>query len=253
MATVRNRNGILHIEWYDPSEKRNASKTTGLQATESNLKKAGKYAKQLQEAIDQEYKKQKLIGIKRVTLKEAFDHFKRNNQDKHPKTIADYDRFYKKFTETFDEGLACSNINKLNVEDWLLQIKKFKLAQNTIHGYGKQLNHFLNFLFEYNYTPTFKINREVKTRAKVKEKIVFSDVALDKIVKGLGVKNTNFVTTILLLLYTGLRSSDILSIEVENIDLENRILRYYSPKRKKFREIAFHKKLVPVLSGRNCH
>jgi integrase len=250
MATVRNRNGILHIQWYEPFEKKLSSKSTGLVYTESNYKKATKYAKQLQESIDREYQKQRAIGIKRVTIKEAFAHFKRNNQDKHPKTIADYDRFYNKFIETFDEGLACSTINKLNVEDWLLKIKRLKLAQNTIHGYGKQLNHFLNFIFEYNYTTPFKINREVKTKPMVKEKIVFSDVALDKIVKGLGVKNTNFVTTIMLLLYTGLRSSDVLSIEVENIDLKNRILKYYSPKRKKFREIAFHTKLVPILESR---
>lgn len=250
MATVRNRKGILHIQWYDPFEKRVSSKTTGLQATESNIKKSERYSKQFQDAIDREYKKQKVIGIKRVSIKEAFVHFKRNNQDKHHKTIADYDRFYKKFTETYDEGSACSNINKLNVEDWLLHIKKLKLAQNTIHGYGKQLNHFLNFLFEYNYTPPFKINREVKTRAKVKDKIVFSDAALDKIVKGLADKNSNFVTSIMLLLYTGLRSSDILTIEVENIDSKNRILKYYSPKRKKFREIAFHNKLVFVLNNR---
>ena len=250
MATIRNRNGILHIQWYDPFEKRLASKTTGLPATDANLKKAKHYAKQLQAVIDREHRKQGEIGIKRVTLKEAFAHFKRNNQNKHPKTIADYDRFYKKFTEKFDKNFACSSLNKIKVEEWLNEIKRLKLAQNTIHGYGKQLNHFLNFLFEYNYTTPFKINREVKTRPQVKEKIIFSDVALDKIVSGLSEKNSNFTTAITLLLYTGLRSSDILTISVENIDIENRILKYYSPKRKKYREIAFHKKLVPVLKSR---
>ncbi len=250
MASVRNRNGILHVEWYDPFERRNTSKTTGLPATDANYKKAKKYANHLQDAIDHEYGKQRKVDIRRVTLREAFAHFKKNNQSKHQKTIADYDRFYKKFIENFDEGSACSRINKTNVEDWLNDIKQLQLAQNTIHGYGKQLNHFLNFLFEYNYTIPFKINREVKTKPQVKEKIIFSDVALDKIVRGLGNKNSNFTTAVLLLLYTGLRSSDILTIKVENIDVGNRILKYYSPKRKKYREVAFHKKLVPVLKSR---
>jgi len=96
----------------------------------------------------------------------------------------------------------------------------------------------------------FKINREVKTRPEVKEKIIFTDEDLQKVVKGLKAKNSNFQTTIFLLMYTGLRSSDILNITCENIDIQNRILRYYSPKRKKYREIAFHRKLLPLLKKR---
>ena len=50
--------------------------------------------------------------------------------------------------------------------------------------------------------------------------------------------------------YTGLRPSDILTITGKDIDFPNRVLKYYSPKRKKFREIAFHEKLVPILRKR---
>jgi integrase len=41
-----------------------------------------------------------------------------------------------------------------------------------------------------------------------------------------------------------------MTINVEDIDLQNRIMKYYSPKRKKFREIAFHERLVPILRKR---
>lgn len=250
MAMIRERGNIWHIQWYDPFEKKVTSKSTGLPATESNYKKAQRYAKQFQEKLSQKYRKQKELGLERASLDEAFEHFKQNNQGKNPKTLEDYDRFYKKFTQTFDKKLPCTSINKLNVEAWLNEIKKLNYAQNTIHGYGKQLNHFLNFLFEYNYTPMFKINREVKTRPEVKEKIIFTDEDLHKIIKGLKDKNSNFQTTIFLLAYTGLRPSDILNITDENIDLRNRILRYYSPKRKKYREVAFHEKLLAVFRRR---
>ena len=179
-----------------------------------------------------------------------YDHFLRNNQNKNPKTKKDYERFFKKFTETFDENTPCSSINKLLVEDWLNEIKQLPLAKNSIHAYGKQLVHFMNFLFEYNYTPMFKINREVKTKPEIKEKIVFRDEDIYKIFDGLKEKNSNFKTMIYLLFYTGLRSSDILTITKQKIDLENRIINYYSPKRKKHREIAFHEDLVPVLRDR---
>ena len=250
MAIIRERGGIWHIQWYDPFEKKVTSKSTGLTATDSNYKKAQRYAKQFQEKLSQKYRKQKELGVQRVSLEEAFEHFKRNNQGKNPKTIEDYDRFFKKFTETFNKSLPSTSINKLNAEAWSNEIKKLNYAQNTIHAYGKQLNHFLNFLFEYNYTPMFKINREVKTRPEVKEKIIFTDEDLDKVLKSLKNKNSNFQTAIFLLVYTGLRPSDILNITDENIDLKNRVLRYYSPKRKKYREVAFHEKLMTVLRKR---
>jgi integrase len=63
-------------------------------------------------------------------------------------------------------------------------------------------------------------------------------------------KNSNFKTAINLLMYTVLRSSDILTIQKSDIDIKNRILRYYSPKRKRFREVAFHDKLLPILKSR---
>ena len=250
MAIVRKRGEILHIQWYDPLLKKVMSLSTGLPANETNMHKAEKYAKQFQNKITHDYARKKEIGIHRITIKEAFDHFKQINQNKHPSTIIDYKRFYKKFTETFIENLSCTAINKLNVENWLMEIKKLDLSKNSIHGFGKQLNHFLNFLFEYNYTTMFKINSEVKTKPEIKEKIIFSDEDLTIIQKEMGEKNTNFKTAINLLMYTGLRSSDILNIQKSNIDLKNRTLRYYSPKRKKHREVAFHKKLIPILKVR---
>lgn len=55
---------------------------------------------------------------------------------------------------------------------------------------------------------------------------------------------------IYLAFYTGLRSSDILSIKAEKVDLENRVMSYYSPKRKVYRRIAFHSELLPILRSR---
>ena len=45
----------------------------------------------------------------------------------------------------------------------------------------------------------------------------------------------------------GLRSSDILNINKKTLDFKNKTLRYYSPKHKKFREIAFHNDLAGIL------
>jgi integrase len=250
MATIIKRRNIFHIQWYDPLSKKITSKSTGLEVSANNYKKVELYANKLQQELTKRNNELKKIGIKSVRIQDAFDHFLENNQYKHPKTIYDYHRFYKKFTDKFDPSLPTSIITKLSVERWLNEIKKLPLAKNSIHGYGKQCVHFLNFLFEYNYTPMFKINREVRTRPEIKEKIVFRDEDIIKIFDGFEGKNSNFITTIYLLFYTGLRSSDIITLTVDRIDFNERKFSYYSTKRKKFREVAFHKDLIPILKSR---
>jgi integrase len=250
MAIVLQKGEILYLQWYDAIAKKVKTKSTGMVVNDTNIKKAEAIAKRLQEELTSKRKKLRRLGIQKVTIKDAKEHFLRNNQNKHPKTIKDYERFFKKFTETFEEDFSSTSINKIKIEDWLIEIKSMDRSLNTIHSYGKQLNHFLNFLFEYHYTPWFKINKEVKTRPEVKEKIIFTDEAITAIFKNLKLKNSNFQTTVYILFYTGLRSSDILSINANNVDLKNKIIHYYSPKRKKFREVAFHKDLLASLKKR---
>ena len=50
--------------------------------------------------------------------------------------------------------------------------------------------------------------------------------------------------------YTGLRSSDLLTITVARVDLQNNVLSYYSPKTKKYFQIPFHSKLSDILKAR---
>lgn len=248
MAIVIKRGSLLHVQWYDSVTRKNVTKSTGLIATDANMKKAETYAKKLQHELSKRTDELKQIGVQKISIRNAFEHFLRNNQNKHWKTIKDYWRFYNKFVEHFDENQPCTNISKVDVEGWLNMIKQLPQQKNSIHGYGKQCYHFLNFLFEYSYTPMFKINRDVKTRPEVKEKIIFTDEDITKIFNGLESKNKNFATAIYMLFYTGLRSSDILSIQREKIGLVNSTVSYYSPKRKKYREIPFHSALQNMLS-----
>jgi integrase len=96
----------------------------------------------------------------------------------------------------------------------------------------------------------FKINRDIKTKPEVKDKIVFTDVHIKKIRKNLLHLNLNQRTTVMLLLFTGLRPSDILSFTGEKIDLKKRMIKYFSSKTRKNRQIYFHKELIPILRQR---
>jgi len=249
MASIYNKKGMLYISWWDWSQSKTKNRSLKMSNTVKNRKTADEFAKKFQKELDKKKETAQSTGLLQgASISEAFTHFKKNNAHKNIKTIKDYDRFYKKFTERFSEDTPCSSITKLGIEDWINETKNLSLSQNTKHGYYKQLNHFMNFLFEYSYTQMFKINRDVKIRAELKEKIIMTDEHITQIFNGLPEKNDNFKVTIHLLFYTGLRSSDILTIEADKIDLKNRIISYYSPKRKKFREVVFHKDLDVILS-----
>ena len=96
----------------------------------------------------------------------------------------------------------------------------------------------------------FVINRDVKPKPEKTEKITFSKNDLVKIFDGLKNKSSVFKAAIYILYYTGLRPSDILSFDRRKIDLDNRTIRYYSLKRKIYREVAFHSSLLPILQER---
>ncbi len=248
MASVFTKRGILYISWWDSSENKSKTRSLRMKDTQVNKRLAEQFAKKFQnELIIQNQRKVDSVGAGGVTLEEAFSHFKKNNESKNIKTIKDYDRFFKKFTEFFAIDMLCREITKLKIEDWLNEIKKLSLSQNSKYDYYKQLNHFLNFLFEYNYTNMFVINKDVKPRPEIKEKIVFTESDIELIFKNLSGKNENFILAIYLLFYTGLRSSDVLTIHSEKIDIKERVLRYYSPKRKIYREVPFHTNLSPIL------
>lgn len=251
MASIYNKNGVLYVSWWDWAENRTKNRSLKMKDSVINRREAKVFAKKLQKELDaQKTDSNKSALTKGSTIKKAFEHFKENNATKHYKTIKDYDRFYSKFTETFNENSGCSTINKISAESWINELKKLSFSKNTIHGYYKNFSHFLNFLFEYSYIPMFKINQDVRTKAEVKEKIVFTDEDIVNIFSQIKEKKQNFKTMIYFLFYTGLRPSDIYRIKVEDINTNTQMVKYYSQKRKEFREIPFHNDLVPILNSR---
>lgn len=250
MATVYKKNNKIYISFYDPSIGRGRDRSTGLEYNRENLKLAKQIADQLQSAITKQSEQFKSLGIERVTIDTAFQHFKNINADKNLKTIKEYDWFYKRFTEKFSIESSCTIITKLSTESWLADIRKLSYQKNTLYSYCKVLKKFLGFLFEYNYTPVFKINKDMLIKPEVKQIITFSNEDMKKYFNNMQNKNPNFQTTMYLLFYTGLRPSDIYNLKVEDINLENNTFQYYSEKSKEYFSVPIHKDLIPILKTR---
>ncbi len=128
----------------------------------------------------------------------------------------------------------CLIINKRVAEDFLLWLISLKhLQQNTKYRIQKNFLKFLRFLFEYEYiSKMFLINRDVKSRAKVGEPLIFNYENRQNIVDDLSnkEKNGNFRTMIMLLMYTGLRPSDVINVTTDQIHLEKMEIKFYSSK-----------------------
>lgn len=243
MAIVIKRGKTLYIQWYDPLKKKTCSISTRLNSNYENLRLAKQKAKEIQDKLSIEFKKVRSNVLRETTIQNAFDHFLKLNQDKKEKTIRDYKRFFVFFKKFFCADTVVSVVNKISYESWLMDIKSLHLQPNSIHAIGKQGNHFLNFLFEYDYIDIFRVNRNVKTRPQVKPKIVFNNGDLITIFETLNSKKENFVKLVHVLYYTGLRSKDILTIRRENVDTKQKTFSYYDNKRKIWRTVPYHSKL----------
>lgn len=250
MASVYRKKNLIYISFYDPTTGKSRDRSTGLAYTKSNLKLAKDMAKQLQRKLDEEKENHRSLKIEKITIQLAFDHFKQINGDKNEKTLKEYDWFFKRFTEYFDPKSQCTAIDKRSTEIWLSSLRQFNYSKNSLHSYTKVLKKFLGFLFEYSYTPVFKVNKDVLHKPEVKPIITFDDEDIKLIFNNLSEKNVNFTTTIYLLFYTGLRPSDIYEIKVEDIDLKRGVFKYYSPKTKEHFIVPIHNELLPELKRR---
>lgn len=250
MASVYKKGKRIYISWYDPFEGKTKNRSTGLEYSKENFQKAKLIAKTLQAEIDKNVMERNRLGIKRNSVASSIEHFLRVNSNKHKSTIYEYNHFFQLFTKKFDVKDPVTIINKTNCEEWLISLREYNYQQNTLYGFTKVLKKYLNFLFEYNYIPMFKLNSDVVYKPEVKDIIVFSEEDISKILNSLDTKNNNFRTMIYLLLYTGLRPSDIYRITVKDIDFKNRTLRYYSEKTRQYFEVPFHRELEIVLKER---
>lgn len=241
-----------YISYVDPDTGKTRTRSTKLLATRENKEEAKKVKKELEEFIEKRTKELDSLFINRKSIAEAFRHFQKLNSGNAANTLYDYTSFYEKLKEKFNPTDPCTIINKLSAEDWIIHIKQKDRQPNTIFNWYKTFNKFLNFLFEYSYIPMFMINKKIKPRQEVKSIRVFDKGDLNEILTRLDEKekNSNFRTMIYLLAYSGLRPSDVIDIEKEDINLKDMLLTYYSSKTTKEFIVPLFPELKPILEKR---
>lgn len=291
MATkfYRPNSKYIWIKWYDPETKKPVRRSTAdlirpngqispcLKGIKKDEKLAEKICDEIESAKKLNLTKSYFVPLSDSeagykSIDEAYKHFLKNNNKKSAATKYEFKNFFKVFSKYFPGNSPCNVIDKLSVENFLLSLseevykKKVKdketnkvteiylpYSKNSIYILQKNMNKFLDFLFEYEYLDKyFKINKDIKHKPEVKRKIIFSDNHINDILDQVDKENSNRKTAIYLLCYSGLRSSEILSIQIEDIDFNNQVFEYYSSKAKKYIKVPIHPFLIDIFkeSGR---
>jgi integrase len=249
---TRKKSKYIWLKYYDKTIKNYHRESTKFTDTKEGWRKAKELLKEVNAGIVLGYKVTESTNPGNViTIKDCYNHFKVQLAGKSKSTQDEYERFYKRFTDHFPETIDCKKITRPEIEKYLASIKALpKLQRNTKHIYYKNTKRFLNFLFDNEYIPFFKISKDFYIKPEVKDILVFEISDIKIILESLPKKNGNFQTMIYLLLYTGLRPSDLINVRVEDINFIEATLKYYSPKTDEHRTVPIHQELIPLLKNR---
>ena len=242
--------GMWYVRYKDPLSKRWKGISTGLKMSSNNLQLAkeirDKFFEDLTESLENE--------CKPGSLESAFNEFYKLNSNKSESTKSTYNYYFDYFKRHFDISQPCLSVNKLTAEKFLMWLQSLEeLSTNTKYGIQKNFKKFLRFLFEYNYLPrVFYLNKDVLIKRQESEPIIFTEKDRKKILDKLDEedKNLNFKLETYLLLYTGLRPSDIIGLTKEQIDLKKMEIRFYSSKTGSWFVRPLHPALKPILKER---
>ncbi|MDP3150353.1 MAG: site-specific integrase [Ignavibacteria bacterium] len=244
--------GYWYIRYKDPMSFKWKAVSTKLKSTRRNLQLAQKF----RDELFAEIKKHENIRYRQGDVQYAFTRFKKINANKEDSTKRTYDIFYGYLTQKIKPETPCIVIDKQMAEDFLLWLSSLNhIQQNTKFGIQKNFLKFLRFLFEYEYIPKmFIINRDMKTRAKVSDPLIFTNSDRQGIIDSLSKeeKNGNFRTMIMLLMYTGLRPSDLINVTTDQVDLDKMEIKFYSSKIDKWFIRPIHPSLKEILFSRKA-
>lgn len=171
------------------------------------------------------------------------------------------------FEEYLKKGIAKgtlynieSKFKKLSsLDDYIISDIKLLILQNFMdnlkvsYGTKKSYKSLLNVIFDFalknDFITSNKVNFiEIGKKETVIERIPFSQEEINILWDNV---NVHYVDTILILLYTGMRISELLSLKNEDIDLENRIIHIRESKTEAgIRDIPIHHKIFNLFINR---
>jgi integrase/recombinase XerD len=161
------------------------------------------------------------------TIRELYEDFQLENRVKNlsDMTIRYYEQNLVHFFRFINEIEInyVREIEKKNVDKYIMWLKKRGLKATTINTYMRATRSFLYFAMRENYLIKFEINL---IKADKQQKEPYSEEDIKKLIKKPNIRECGFVehrnwVLVNYLLETGNRLNTVLNLKVEDIDYEN--------------------------------
>lgn len=184
-------------------------------------------------------------AMNNIKFKELYDEWFSRKADKVSRsTIDGYKSMFKK----------CSDLHDMAFKDIRTEHLQKIVDENAhmSHVSLQQLKTFLNMLYTYAQRYDFEKNYskfvELPAKKQPKKKATYSKKEIDRFWQNLDVE---CVDIMLMLLYTGVRATELFELKNENIHLEER---YFFVEKSKtpagIRNVPIHKKVLPLFEAR---
>ncbi|MCI7448697.1 MAG: tyrosine-type recombinase/integrase [Blautia sp.] len=165
-------------------------------------------------------------------------------------TIKTYNDHFKIFAKFAHESQPIRNIKPQIVDDYILFLRdSYNWQDVTINSHLRSLRAFLYYCMSMKMMPEFKIQL-IKAEKKIKE--TYSDAELELLLKKPNLAYCNFTeykTWVFenYLLATGNRISTALNVKIQDVDLENGVIRLAKTKNRKQQLIPLSHALAEIL------
>lgn len=233
--------------------------TTGWELDEKNKKhkqimKTLGYCSTRKEAMQMlaEYNKNPYdLTHKDITFAEVYEIWSTEHFKKHPSTRTPTTSMYKYCTALYDMKMKDIRLPHLQTIMNALEGKSratqtvVKTIFNNIFGYCMK-----NDIIQKDYSQY--VQKTFTTKKSVHDKY-FTQEQIKAIINNQNFthRGSNYADTVLILLYTGMRINELLTLKCSDIDLDKRIINLHGTKTEAAeRIIPIHKKIAPIISAR---
>lgn len=192
-----------------------------------------------------------MISTENMTIAEGFEMF---ISDRMAKNYSDYTiKFYKNTIHNFSLYYALSNLieslNRHILNQYVIYLKKLNLSDATISTYIRGLRTILYYFMDEEFLPRFKIPLP-KSEEKIKES--YTKEELNAILKKPNLKKCTFAqyrnwVLVNYLLGTGQRLNTVINIKIQDIDLENALIKLIKTKGRRETVLPLSSVLVNIL------
>jgi integrase/recombinase XerD len=163
-----------------------------------------------------------------------------------PKTVVIYRRAFVSFTRSQDNAAGSTELTKVSFELWIVRMRQRGLSPAGCNIYIRAMNAFSSWLQEQNYIAEAVVLRQI--RVPQKQLAVFSDAEVAAILAHRPKRFTQIRlwTLINLLIDTGMRIDEALTLRTDRVDFDNLLL-VVAGKGGRERKIPFSPELRRIL------